>query len=169
MPKPPAKKFSKIGVSEPVSFAVETRVLGAKEGGMASGGGSIHLFSGDRSRELVRFDCFDDEPHYHYLNHREQLNTVWCFDGAVNGPMPRWVLSALRENLPGMLRAAGEEELARRVETEGFDASVLARVGQAVAQAQDRCTNEVAELVDEGVDWVRQWREKNPDVAFGTS
>jgi hypothetical protein len=150
----------------PVSFAVETRVLGAAQGGMATGGGSIHLWSGDRSRELVRFDCFDGEPHYHYLNQREQLNTVWAFDSAVNGPMPRWVLAVLRDNMPGMLRAAGEDELARRVDPEGFDASVLARVGEAAAQAQDRCRNE-AELVDDGVDWAEQWREQNPDVVFG--
>jgi hypothetical protein len=166
MPIPVNEKHVEWFDAGPVSFAVETRVLGAMQGGMATGGGSIHLFSGDRARELVRFDCFDSEPHYHYLNHREHLNTVWCFDGAVNGPMPRWVLSVLRENLPGMLRAAGEDELAARVEAEGFDASVLVRVGQAVAEAQDRCLNET-ELVEEGVDWVNQWREKNPNVAFG--
>jgi hypothetical protein len=152
----------------PVSFAVETRVLGAAQGGMAAGGGSIHLFSGDRARELVRFDCFDSEPHYHYLNHSKHLNTVWCFDSAVNGPMPRWVLAALRENLSGMLRAAGEGELATRVEAEGFDVSVLTRVGEAVATAQQRCLTE-ADLVEEGADWVKQWRDKNPDVAFGRS
>jgi hypothetical protein len=152
----------------PVSFAVETRVLGEAVGGMVAGGGSIHLFSGDRARELVRFDCFDSEPHYHYLNHREHVNTVWGFDSGVNGPMPDWVLWAVRHNLPGMLRSAGEQELAARVEAEGFDVSVLTRVGEAVAEAQNRCAADDAGLVEEGVDWVQQWREKNPDVAFGT-
>jgi hypothetical protein len=166
MPIPMNEKHATWFDAGPVSFAVETRVLGAGEGGMAAGGGAIHLFSGDRARELVRFDCFDGEPHYHYLNHAEGLNTVWCFDGSINGPMPRWVLSVLRDNMPGILRATGEEELARRVEAEGFDVAVLERVGDALADAQERFLDG-AGLVDEGADWVEQWRAKNPDVAFG--
>lgn len=176
LPKGKSFHFMPIPVNErhvewfdagPVTFAVETRVLGAAMGGAVTGGGSIHLFSGDRARELVRFDCFDSEPHYHYLDHKANLNTVWGFDEGVNGPMPAWVLWAVRNNLPGMLRSAGEGELAQRVEADGFDTAVLARVEQAVADAQNRCEDDDAALVEEGIDWVKQWREKNPDVAFG--
>jgi hypothetical protein len=151
-----------------VSFAVETRVLGEAQDGMAFGGGSIHLFAGDRSRELVRFDCFDSEPHYHYLDHRAHVNTVWSYDPAVNGPMPRWVLTALRDNLPSMLRAAGEGELAAQVEARGFDTSVLAKLEQALAAAHERSLHDPS-LAAAGVEWVNQWRANNPDLAIGNA
>jgi hypothetical protein len=72
-----------------VSFAVEVRVLAGmgEASGEGAGGGTIHVFSPDHQEEWVRFDCFDDEPHYHYLDQRAKHNTVWTYDDAVNGAM----------------------------------------------------------------------------------
>jgi len=72
-----------------VSFAVEVRVLAGmgEASGEGAGGGTIHEFSPDHQEEWVRFDCFDDEPHYHYLDQRAKHNTVWTYDDAVNGAM----------------------------------------------------------------------------------
>jgi len=44
----------------------------------------------------VRFDCFDDCPHYHYMNWTDRTNTVWGYDPNSNGPMLAWTLSVLR-------------------------------------------------------------------------
>jgi hypothetical protein len=134
----------------PIAFAVEARVLGESQGNLATGGGTIHVFSADRSTEFVRFDCFDKEPHYHYLNHTDQINTVWGYDPNMNGPM-----------LPGMLRMAGAGELADRVEREGFDKSVLGKLDGAMTTAHAR-TVEDRGMVEESEDWFRRWMAQNP-------
>ena len=38
------------------------------EGGFFDAGVSIHVCGADDGYEYLRFDCFDDEPHYHYVH-----------------------------------------------------------------------------------------------------
>lgn len=164
MPIPMIEKNAEWFDAGPVSFAVEVRVLAGMDeaAGAGAGGGTIHVFSPDHQEEWVRFDCFDDEPHYHYLDQRQKLNTVWTYDEGVNGPMAPWAVSVLRTNLPSILRTAGAGELAGRVEREGIDASVLDRVEQALADAQDRSESD-ASLVAESAEWFELWKDNNPD------
>jgi len=68
----------------------------------------------------VRFDCFDDEPHYHY-NHRvepggEVVNHVVGFDAVAHGPMLPWALDCLRTRLPEMLAQAGGGDLVSQLD-----------------------------------------------------
>ena len=157
MPIPMMAKNAEWFDAGPVSFAVEARLLSESNDGMSGGGGSIHVFSGDRADEYVRFDCFDSAPHYHYVNKAIRRNVVWGYDAGSNGPMPQWALGAIRDNLPGLLRSAGADELAARVEREGFDRPVLAKVAEAVSAAYQRTLTDTG-MLDEGQEWIAAWR-----------
>ena len=145
----------------PVTFAVEGRVLGDKEGRVGERGASIHVFSADRREEYARFDCFEKVPHYHYILNADQHNIVWGYDPEINGPMLPWALGVIRTRLPTILRRAGATALAERVETDGFDASVLDKVEQAMIAAWDR-TFPGTDMVEEGRDWYARWKQIHP-------
>lgn len=68
---------------------------------------ALHVFGTDDGSEHLRFDCFDDAPHYHYLDPHRPRNVVVEFDRAANGPVVDWALHALATRLDDMLRAAG--------------------------------------------------------------
>src|SRR5579863_5270492 len=63
-----------------LSFAVEGRVIGSKDGTVAERGSSIHVFNRERTEEYARFDCFEKYPHYHYILNADQHNIVWGYD-----------------------------------------------------------------------------------------
>ena len=69
---------------------------------------------GGKETEALRFDCFDQRPHYHYgpENHDIRLD----MDKTTAGNPLGWTLGNIRNNLPAMLRRAGYEGLAARVE-----------------------------------------------------
>jgi hypothetical protein len=92
----------------------------------------IHVFGTDDGLEYLRFDCFDDAPHYHYLDPHGPRNVVVEYDAVANGPMPEWALRAIETRLAGMLRVPGATDLAASVEP-----NEIARVVPAVrAEAQ---------------------------------
>jgi hypothetical protein len=64
---------------------------------------------------VLRFDILDEHPHYHYIDGRG-FNTVVAYDSAASGPMFDWAIAALRLRLPAMLRVAGADALAERVD-----------------------------------------------------
>ena len=91
---------------------------------MADQGVCIHVM-GDASggeKELLRFDCFDQVPHYHYdplgKNERREL------DKTTAGNPLGWALRQLRTRLPEMLEHAGYSDVARRLDR-GLVASKL--------------------------------------------
>jgi hypothetical protein len=84
---------------------------------------------------------------------------VWGYDAGSNGPMPQWALAAIRDNLPGLLRSAGADDLAARVEAEGFDRSVLGRMAEAVSAAYQRTLTDKG-MLGEGQAWIEQWRSE---------
>ncbi len=67
-----------------------------------------------KDTEILRFDCFDQGPHYHYgpENHNVRLG----MDKTTAGNPLGWTLGQIRKNLPAMVRRAGYEELAAKVE-----------------------------------------------------
>jgi hypothetical protein len=84
------------------------------EGGFFDTGVSIHVCGTDDGYEYVRFDVFDDEPHYHYVHRHDDgtiENQVIDFDPTANGDMLEWAIRCLRERLPEMLEAAGGAQL----------------------------------------------------------
>jgi len=85
-------------------------------GGFTDEGVSIHVWGTDDGHEYLRFDVFDDDPHYHY-NHLtgpgdEIVNSVIDFDAVALGDMLPWVLECLRTRLAPMLTEAGGAHLA---------------------------------------------------------
>lgn len=77
----------------------------------ADGGVCVHVFGSEDMAEYLRFDCFHDEPHYHYIV-PGQGNMLVHFDRTANGPMLAWTLGVLRTRLPEMLAMTGGERLA---------------------------------------------------------
>ena len=76
--------------------------------------------------EILRFDCFDQMPHYHYgpANHNIRLN----MDKTTVGNPFGWTLDNLRTKLPAMIQRAGYEDLAAEVEANPVAESVLDEV-----------------------------------------
>jgi hypothetical protein len=106
------------------------------EGGFTDEGVSIHVCGTDDGHEYVRFDVFDDEPHYHYI-HRpaadgEVVNNVIDFDRTALGDMLPWAIERLRTRLPAMLTEAGGAHLVPQL-----DQALVERViGDVAAMAE---------------------------------
>lgn len=124
----------------PLTFVVESRRLSDEaintnavdrgrpdqtyDSGIDDGGACVHVCDSADGREWLRFDCFDNEPHYHYVLHNEQRNVVVRFDQFAEGDPEAWTLGRLRTRLPAMLRHAGAEELAAVVADAELGAAV---------------------------------------------
>ena len=102
-----------------IEFALQHRYLdGGKVGAPPADQGVCIQVVGEvagREAELLRFDCFDQVPHYHYGP--ENQNERHDMDVTTAGNPIGWALCQLREKLPEMLRRAGYEDLAAGVDT----------------------------------------------------
>lgn len=152
-PQPPEAANTTYLEAGAVSFGVEYRVLDPEmlretykdnpaqlaeleerspDGGFYAEGLSLHVVGSD-GHEYLRFDLFDNPPHYHY-NHPVPkgsttgfINNVIEYDADANGPMLDWALASLRERLPAMLRQAGGAAIAEAVD-EALVGKVLTEV-----------------------------------------
>ena len=79
---------------------------------------SLHVFGTADGREYLRFDCFDDAPHYHYLDPASSRNVVHDYDAIAHGPIVAWALHTLSKRLATMLTHAGAIELANSLDME---------------------------------------------------
>lgn len=100
-------------------------------------GVSLHVFAapGRPDQEVLRFDCFMEDPHYHYVNWAAKSNEMIHIDPIADGDPLTWALERLRTRLPQMLARAGEGELARRVDMAELE-RVLPRVTDAAYRAR---------------------------------
>jgi hypothetical protein len=89
---------------------------------------SLHVFGTVDGHEYLRFDCFDDAPHYHYLDPTASRNVVHDYDAIAHGPIVDWALDALRTRLAPMLTQAGATELGA-----SLDHAAVAEIMPAVA------------------------------------
>lgn len=144
----------------PVTIAVEARALGDSLDRMVRGP-SIHVFNAARDEEYLRFDVFGRVLHYHYILNAENHNVLWGYDPDTNGPMIPWVVGALRDRLPTMLRRCGAHRLASEVEEQGWDTSVLTEVARAATEALAPREDDLARA-REGMDWMQRWKEVHP-------
>jgi hypothetical protein len=105
--------------------------------GLDDRGVSLHVCDArDGARgEALRFDCFQEDPHYHYISWRERFNHMLHLDAAAEGDPLAWALERIRTRLPQMLERAGAAELAARVDAEAL-ARVLPRVAEAAFRAR---------------------------------
>ena len=92
------------------------------EGGFTDEGVSLHVFDATDGHEYVRFDVFDDDPHYHYNHHGpEVVNNVIEFDVIAHGDMLPWALERIRTRLPEMLTEAGGAHLVAGLDQEAIE------------------------------------------------
>ncbi len=99
-------------------------------------GVALHVCAADgEQHEHLRFDCFEEDPHYHYVSWKEKTNEMLHLDPIADGDPLAWALERLRTRLPQMLERAGAPELAARVDPRAVEA-VLPRVADAAYRAR---------------------------------
>lgn len=101
-------------------------------------GVSLHVFGSqsDGARvEHLRFDCFDEDPHYHYVNWQAQANDIVRIDSVADGDPLAWALDRIRTRLPHMLERAGASDTGARVDASALEA-VMPRVFEAAYRAR---------------------------------
>jgi hypothetical protein len=72
--------------------------------------------------EYLRFDCFEEDPHYHYVSWRDKTNEMLHIDPVADGDPLDWALERIRTRLAAMLQRAGAEDLARRIDAAELEA-----------------------------------------------
>jgi len=125
-----------------VQLVVESRVLtndiiqDTFEGAVAADvpfddfGATLHVCGTADGLEHLRFDCFEHEPHYHYIDQGAVTNTVVRIDELAVGDPVEFSLACVEHHLPDMLRHCGVGDLADEV------AGGPERVGAAVAEVR---------------------------------
>jgi hypothetical protein len=94
-------------------------------------GASLHVCDALDGLEHLRFDCFENEPHYHYINNAEGGNLICRIDEVAEGDPINWTVGRLRDRLPEMLESCGATVLAQR--TRDNLPAVLAAIDQVAA------------------------------------
>jgi hypothetical protein len=106
-----------------VQLVVESRrltnaILDATYGGAAEAaipfddyGATLHVCGTADGLEYLRFDCFENEPHYHYIepsiDQAAGANTVVRIDELAIGDPIEFSLACIEHRLPDMLRNCG--------------------------------------------------------------
>ena len=67
----------------------------------------LHVLGAD-GLEHLRFDCFEQEPHYHYIDQGAVTNTVVRIDELAVGDPIEFSLTCVEQHLPDMLGNCGE-------------------------------------------------------------
>jgi hypothetical protein len=154
MPIPPVDSQTEYIEAGPITFGVEYRLLTdeiAAQSAVEGAGGatpglstnlddrgvSIHVFCdlGGERQEHLRFDCFQEDPHYHYICWKERENHMVHLDPVADGDPVEWALERIRTRLPQMLERAGAGEVLGRIGPREIDA-VLPRVTEAAYRAR---------------------------------
>lgn len=86
------------------------------EGGFVDSGVSIHVRGTADGHEYLRFDCFEGEPHYHYVRPTGDHNNVVEFDAAAHGDMLDFTVDRLRTRMAEMLMHAGGDAVATQLD-----------------------------------------------------
>lgn len=154
MPIPPIEAHTQWFDAGAVRFGVEYRLLtdaiaAAAQVEAASGsdradpatfddrGVSIHVQGCDEqgALEYLRFDCFEEDPHYHYVSWSARSNEMLHIDTIAEGDPLAWALERLRTRLPEMLARAGAAHIAERVDGRRV-AAVLPQVAEAAQRVR---------------------------------
>ena len=91
--------------------------------------------TGGEALEYLRFDCFEEDPHYHYVSWRNESNEMIHIDPVAEGDPLAWALERIRTRLPQMLARAGAHEIAERFDPLALEA-ILPRVSEAAYRAR---------------------------------
>jgi hypothetical protein len=72
----------------------------------------------DQGKRILRFDCFYKNPHYHIgASGEEPVHNMK--DEGVEDPV-RWTLEQLKTRLPSMMKQAGYEKIADRIDQQAI-------------------------------------------------
>ncbi|HEY2975908.1 MAG TPA: hypothetical protein VGJ48_25565 [Pyrinomonadaceae bacterium] len=71
--------------------------------------------SSDEGKRILRFDCFYKEPHYHVGASGGENAARKMKDEGVEDPV-RWTLEQLKTRFPAMIKQAGYEEIAAKID-----------------------------------------------------
>jgi hypothetical protein len=133
MPIPPVRDSMEMIAAGPISFGVEYRFLNERVIGALGlldrtkeyeyevrddKGVTIHVFvkAADGDFERLRFDCFNFDPHYHYISARHRRQDVIHLDAVMVGDPIAWALNVLRTRLPMMLARADMDDVAKVID-----------------------------------------------------
>ena len=83
----------------------------------------LHIFSTDGFDEYLRFDCFSDEPHYHYIV-PPVGNVLVHYDTVAGGDMLEWALETIRHRLRDMLAVVSADDLASAIDQDALSAAL---------------------------------------------
>ncbi len=72
----------------------------------------------DKEKRILRFDCFYKNPHYHVGASGEQHVHNMKDEGIEDSV--RWTLDQLKTRLPSMVKQAGYEEIAARIDQQAM-------------------------------------------------
>jgi hypothetical protein len=151
MPIPPIPEHCISVEAGPVTFVVESRLLtdellraqnpdrpiDPSATSFDDFGGSVHVCDASDGVEHLRFDCFENEPHYHYINTAEQGNLICRIDEVAEGDPVEWTVGRLRERLPEMLDLTDAHQLAGAIRKNPDDVTAAVdRVADLLRQAQ---------------------------------
>jgi hypothetical protein len=101
-------------------------------------GATLHVLGTDDGLEHLRFDCFEQEPHYHYIDNAASGNTVVRIDELAVGDPIEFSLACVEQHLPDMLTNCNVPALADEVKgrmSEVHDA--MAQVRELMLRAQE--------------------------------
>lgn len=93
-----------------VTFALQYRALMPDQGVCIQVVGE----SDGQCKELLRFDCFDQDPHYHY--DPSDKNERYHMDKTTAGNPLHWTMKQLRTRLVSMIERAGYMDIAKKVD-----------------------------------------------------
>jgi hypothetical protein len=74
--------------------------------------------STDEGKRILRFDCFYKNPHYH-VGASDDRSTHKMKDEGVEDSV-RWTLDQLKTRFPAMVKQAGYEEIAEKIDQEAI-------------------------------------------------
>lgn len=161
-PIPPDPEHTTLVPAGVLSFGVEYRLLddaelaanytgqdmeeiqAHTEGQLVQDNGvSIHVMGRQDNHEYLRFDMFEQDPHYHYIEPSGEKQTIVQYDRVAMGEMLPWTLNQIRTRLPEMLSFAGGSHLIEELDAQRIDAALqqvqkLALEAQATLDAQRR-------------------------------
>ena len=104
-----------------VDIEVDNRTFGN------DGGPAVRVFGDVKGQavQLLRFDCFKKNPHYHY--DPTGKNELHSLDRQTVPDPISWTMTQLREHLPDMIRTAGYESIAARLDQAAI-ATILPKI-----------------------------------------
>jgi hypothetical protein len=156
MPIPPMEQFTEYFEAGNVRIGVEYRILtdelvaeirktlqgatGSDVGQLENlddSGVSLHVFAGPPGKQLeyLRFDCFNEDPHYHYVSWSSSANEVFHMDPVADGDPLAWALERISTRLPHMLVRAGAPDVAAAVDMNLVD-QIMPRVKEKAYRAR---------------------------------